>query len=110
MRVDPSAIFSILFLEPEFFTDYDESDLITLDYTFLGKNPQMLYTGVWADITIKIKHHVGSESEVTTVDFTIFVAIGTAPEKDLDGVLSICVLPAQGDFLDVSLLAVIEKN
>ena len=47
---------------------------------------------------------------MTTVDFTIFVAIGTTPEKDLDGVLSICVLPAQGDFLDVSLLAEIEKN
>ena len=36
MEVDPSALFTVLFLEKTYFTDYDESQLINLNYTFLG--------------------------------------------------------------------------
>ena len=36
MEVDPSALFTVLFLEKSYFTDYDESQLIHLNYTFLG--------------------------------------------------------------------------
>ena len=36
LRVDPSSVISILFLEPEFFTDYNNDDLVVLDYTYLG--------------------------------------------------------------------------
>ena len=95
MRVDPSAVFSILFLEPDFFTDYNESDLVLMDYTFLGSFPQALYRGVWTDVKIKIPHKRGKAvTRKTEVDFTLFVAIGTPPEHGLTGVLSICVLPA----------------
>ena len=96
MRVDPSAVFSVLFLEPAFFTDYNESDLVVMDYTFLGNFPQVVYRGVWTDVSIKIRHNRGVEgpSETSNVDFTIFVAIGTPPEYGLSGVLSVCVIPA----------------
>ena len=36
MEVDPSALFSILFLEQDVFPDHTESDLKSLNYTFLG--------------------------------------------------------------------------
>ena len=36
MEVDPSALFTVLFLEKSYFTDYNEDDLINLNYTFMG--------------------------------------------------------------------------
>ena len=36
MEVDPSALFSILFIEKDRFAQYDESALVNLNYTFLG--------------------------------------------------------------------------
>ena len=36
MRIDPSISFSVLFIEPDYFTDYDDDELVDLDYTYLG--------------------------------------------------------------------------
>ena len=67
------------------------------------------YEGVWTDVTIMIPHCLGCVDN-TTVDFTIFVAIGTPPEHGLHGVLSVCITPTTGDFDHVSLMGKIEKK
>ena len=64
---------------------------------------------MWTDVTILIPHEIGS-TESETVDFTIFVAIGTPPEYGLDGVLSICVTPLTYDWYEVSLMGKIEEK
>ena len=56
MEVDSSAFFSVIFLTEEVFTDYSkETDLVALNYTILGNEPQLtdIY-GVWTDVTITI--------------------------------------------------------
>lgn len=40
---------------------------------------------------------------------TIFVAFGPPADNGLDGTLSVCVLPQDGDWVDVSLLHKLEK-
>ena len=110
MRVDPSAIFSVIFLKSEYFTDYTDDQLVSLDYTYLGDTPQLEYKGVWADVSILIPHSRDSTA-TTIVDFTIFVAIGDyPPENGLDGVLSICVTPLTYDWAEISLLGKIEEK
>ena len=37
LEVDPSALFTVLFLEPDEFTDWKKDDLVPLNYTFFGK-------------------------------------------------------------------------
>ena len=80
-----------------------------MDYTFLGDQTQVEFEGVWADVTINIAHDdtiVG----YTSADFTLFIAIGKPPDKGLDGVLSIAVLPMQEPFNSLSLITNIEKK
>ena len=36
LEVDPSALFSMIFVDSESFTDYTTDDLVTLNYTFYG--------------------------------------------------------------------------
>ena len=36
MEVDPSALFTVLFLDKSYFQDYTDDQLINLNYTFLG--------------------------------------------------------------------------
>ena len=36
MEVDPSALFTVLFLQKSYFTDYADDQLVNLNYTFLG--------------------------------------------------------------------------
>ena len=55
MEVDSSALFSVIFLSKEVFTDYDDSELKTLNYTILGSEPQITdIQGVWTDISMTI--------------------------------------------------------
>ena len=49
-------------------------------------------------------------TQKSTVDLTIFLAIGKSPEKGLDGVLSICVTPLTDDWKEVSLMGKIEEK
>ena len=38
LRVDPSLLFSIVFIEEKYFSEYDPDDLVTLDYKMLGES------------------------------------------------------------------------
>ena len=109
MRIDPSISFSVLWLEPDYFTDYSDDELVDLDYTYLGVQPQLSFKGVWTDVTILIPHAANSTRN-TTVDFTIFLAIGTPPDHGLDGMLSVCVTPLTWDWYQVSLMGKIEEK
>ena len=64
---------------------------------------------MWTDIEIEIPHDLKGTYK-STVDMTIFVAIGTGPERGLDGVLSICVTPLTDDWKEVSLMGKIEEK
>lgn len=109
MRVDPSVLFSMIFIPEEYFTDWTEDELVTLDYTYLGNVKQVVYKGVWADVVVHIPHH-RALTDYTEVDLTIFVAIGFAPESGLDGILSISVTPSTDDWYLVSLMGRIEEK
>ena len=109
MEVDPSALFTVLFLSKDVFTDYNETtDLVNLNYTFLGNVPQVEMQGVWTDVIMKLKNSgdnsTGTE-HVYTADVTIFIALGTPPDAGLDGTLSICVTPNTTEWKRVSLMA-----
>ena len=96
LEVDPSALFTVLFLEKSYFTDYTDDQLISLNYTFLGNNEQIdPLKGVWCDSTIMLKNDKddGTESKNYTADITIFIALGTPPDAGLYGTLSISVTP-----------------
>ena len=102
MEVDPSALFTVLFLSKSVFTDYDESDLVNLDYSLIGTVAQLKpMQGVWTDCSLQMTNTVskpGVDSDETTtknynVDVTIFIALGEPPDTGLNGTLSICVTP-----------------
>lgn len=50
LEVDTSALFSVLFVDKDTFTDYETGDLVELDYTFLGDVPMLKTEGVWTDV------------------------------------------------------------
>lgn len=54
LEVDPSALFSFIFVSNTTFTDYNEKDVMTMNYTFLGSAEMMSYTGVWVDTNITV--------------------------------------------------------
>jgi hypothetical protein len=114
LEVDATAIFSILFLDSDSFppSRYEESDLRTLNYTVMGK-PALIteLTGVWVDVQIYIRHGTLSSNTYYTAEFTIFVAItNTPPNHGLNGILSVCVTPQSGDWLQSSLILALQEK
>ena len=102
MEVDPSSLFSMLFLEDATFETLGipDDNMVNLNYTFFGESPLIERKGAWVDITMTIDHDkdprdIGMDLEVTSyeIDFTIFIAKGKPPDSGLDGTLSICVTP-----------------
>ena len=89
-----------------------DDKLVTLNYTFFGDETLLERKGAWVDINMKIDHSkdpvdigLSPETRIYDVDLTIFVVNGTSVDNGLDGTLSICVTPATGDWLKVSLMA-----
>lgn len=105
MEVDPSALFSVLFVDGDTFTDYSPGELIDLDYSFLGSGPMIKTSGVWTDVQMVIPklYGVTDEANYVTVDVTIFVAIGNPADTGLDGTLSVCVVPSTPNWSKVSI-------
>ena len=111
LEVDPSALFSMIFVDSESFTDYTTDDLVTLNYTFYGDTVILQYEGVWTDITIDIPEDIWDNSRKSyKANFTIFVAIGIPPDNGLQGTLSVCVTPSNSAWASVSLLARLEEQ
>ena len=76
MEVDTSALFSMLFIANDTFTDYDKDELVTLNYTFMGNTEMATYQGVWTDVTVNITaNSTDPNSKTYSADLTIFVAI-----------------------------------
>ena len=74
----------MIFVEKESFTDYQDSDLVTLNYTFYGDIPILSYKGVWTDVSISIPEDVtDSTKPIYEANFTVFVAIGDPPDNGL---------------------------
>lgn len=107
--VDTSALFSIIFVSNTTLTGYDDSDLRTLNYTFLGNKEMITYQGVWTDVqmTIPKLNGVDEESNYSSVNVTIFVAFGVPVDADLKGTLSLSVVPQ--DWSNVSIISNIEN-
>ena len=104
LEVDTAALFSVLFVSKQTFTDYDTSDLKYLNYTFLGDEQMLEYQGVWTDVRITIPKITGDtdDSNYHQLNVTIFVALGDAPDAGLDGTLSLTMLPDSGSWSYVS--------
>ena len=101
LEVDPSALFTLLFLEPDEFPDYTPDQLVPLNYSFFGQVNQLSdYSGVWTDVTMLVPNaiQVVSEEDSHTVNVTIFIAIGTPPDTGLRGTLGVCVTPITDDW------------
>ena len=58
MEVDPSALFSVLFLESHTFASMEvpKEDMTTLNYTFFGDQTLLEYSGAWVNISMTIDH------------------------------------------------------
>ena len=55
LEIDPSALFSIIFMQRSNFPEVQDEDLRTLNYTYFGpENMLDGYQGVWTDVTIVI--------------------------------------------------------
>lgn len=111
MEVDPSALFSILFLDKDQFTDYSEDDLVNLEYEFLG-NESLLgeIQGVWTDVTMLIMRDAYAyNGKNYTANVTIFVALGDSADAGLDGTLALAVAPVTDDWQSVSVMAQLEN-
>ena len=65
-------------------------------------------TGVWVDVQIYIPHSLLELTSYYMADFTIFVVISDSPNHGLDGILSVCVTPQTGDWLQSSLILVLQ--
>ena len=104
LEIDTSALFSVIFVSNSTFTDYNaETDLRTLNYTFLGNQPMVTYQGVWTDVQITIPKKTGvtDASNYSTVNATIFVALGEPVDAGLDGTLGITIVPSKWDQISV---------
>ena len=102
LEVDTSALFSVIFVSKQTFTDYDASDLKYLNYTFLGDEQMLQYQGVWTDVRMTIPKTTGDTEDTHQLNVTIFVALGDAPDAGLDGTLSLMMLPDSGSWSNVS--------
>ena len=58
LEVDPSALFSILFLDKDEFEELNipEDSIRTLNYTFFGDETLVERQGAWVDINMQIDH------------------------------------------------------
>ena len=58
LEVDPSALFSILFVSKTEFEGMNipDDNLVTLNYTFFGDETLIEREGAWVDINMKIDH------------------------------------------------------
>ena len=113
MEVDPSALFTVLFVDKSVFTDYQESDLVTLDYALIGNIGQLdPIQGVWTDCEVQMTNTIEEthESQNYTVNVTIFIALGKPPDTGLAGTLSICVTPNTDNWRLVSFMAQLEEK
>ena len=79
MEMDPSAIFSIIFLDTTLITIPDE-DKRTLNYTFYGQN-DFNVTGHWQNLTYTFT----LEGQAISVDVTTFVVYSSSPETGVSG-------------------------
>lgn len=62
MLLDPSALFSVLFIEEESFPDIGEdTKIVNLNYTMLGDQPLLETTGIWFNVTVTIPHNYDNE-------------------------------------------------
>ena len=113
LEVDPSALFTILFLDPDL-VEYNKEDLVNLDYNVFGSTSLLGdVQGIWMDVYIGIPqslrdiHVIGNWYEA---EITIFVAFADPADSGLDGTLSICILPETGDWKEVSLMQKLEEK
>lgn len=93
MIIDPSAYFSVLFVEQSFLDrDPKKDEYRTLNYTFFGTE-QYRVQGVWANANITCGevylNDPVSKNSIDTVNLqaTIFLAFGTAPVAGISGML-----------------------
>ncbi len=111
LEVDPSALFTVLFLRTDEFEDYTEADLVPLNYTFFGDQSEIhTYSGVWTSVTMLIPEAIGFSTISHTVNVVIFIAIGEPPDSGLRGTLGLCISPQTTDWKEVSIMAQLEAK
>lgn len=81
LEVDPSAFFSIIFVDTTLSTPTDPR---TLNYTFFGQNDYTL-VGEWKDLTFTFM----LEEESISLPLTTFVCYQSSPESGVQGSLGI---------------------
>ena len=97
MLVDPTATFTILFV-PQF-TDFAESDVRTLHYTYYGTEEMYALQGVWVDASMHFDKRDSTSSVYDfLLDITIFVSNSTSPQAGLDGTLGLAISPTLADY------------
>ena len=118
LEVDPSALFSILFLDHDEFNQMNipTDSLKTLNYTFFGDETLVEREGAWVDISMQIDHSddpadigLNLNTKDYDVDLTIFVAKGNI-DNGLNGTLSVCVTPNNDNWSKVSLMDKLQSN
>lgn len=107
--MDPSALFTVIF-DPDF-TDFSETDVRQLNYTYYGSETMELLSGAWVDASL----YFSKDPDDTTVDpfevdLTIFVVNSTAVDAGLDGTLGIAMVPNFGDWQQVSVMDYLFRN
>ena len=84
LTVDPSAIFSIIFVDTTLNTIENP---ITVDYSFYGENDYTIQ-GEWQEVSCTIQF---DNEEPVTFTLTVFVSYMASPETGTDGFLGMAI-------------------
>ena len=76
LEVDPTAMFSVVFIETGL-EDTGDENVMTLNYTFFGSKELVRINGVWRNLTVNI---TGNDTSTYSVDINVFVSVNTPPE------------------------------
>ena len=115
LEVDPSAVFSFIFIPEDSFTDPIGDDRVSMNYTFLGNEVMLAFDGVWVDVNMTIPTDVYNDTLANyTVSLTIFCALTNSthqpPDAGLNGTLGVAVTPNNLYWKEISVLTQLEEE